>query len=247
MTSSAPVRIFSLLLAPVFRDHAQHGDKARAPVRVALGRQIRAAIKRFQRRREPHTHRPATVPGRGLDVSHIDAINVGPLLAVDFHGHEIAVQYRRHGRILEGFVRHHVTPMARRIADAQEDRFVLGARPRKGFLAPRQPVHGIVGVLAEVGRFFGSEAIGHGADTLAQPFSKAKRISPAAARCHRRAGSPRRGPTPPFVVGLPREKPRTQPVKRRKIVGGANFLPLWRAWPNTTNASHSRCMRIRHA
>jgi hypothetical protein len=46
------------------------------------------------------------------------------------------------------------------IADAQEDRFVLLARAREGLPAPREPIHRIVLVLQEVGRFLARQTVG---------------------------------------------------------------------------------------
>ncbi len=47
-------------------------------------------------------------------------------------------------------VRHHVAPVARGVADRQQHRPVLVARPVEGLVAPGVPVHRVLGVLAEV-------------------------------------------------------------------------------------------------
>ena len=52
--------------------------------------------------------------------------------------------------ILEGLVGHDVTPVARRIADRQQDGLVLAPRARQRFFAPRIPVHGVVRMLLKI-------------------------------------------------------------------------------------------------
>jgi len=64
------------------------------------------------------------------------------------------------GFLLERFAFHDVTPMAGRVADAQKNRLVLRARLGEGLIVPREPVHGVVLVLEQVGRFFAGKAIG---------------------------------------------------------------------------------------
>ena len=63
--------------------------------------------------------------------------------------------------VLEGLVGHHVAPVAGGVTDAEEEGFLLRTGPGKGLLAPWPPVHGVVGVLAQVGRGLGGEAVGH--------------------------------------------------------------------------------------
>jgi hypothetical protein len=57
----------------------------------------------------------------------------------------------RGGFILEGLVRHHVAPMARWISYAEEDWLVFGARLGERFFRPGIPIHGVVGVLEQIG------------------------------------------------------------------------------------------------
>ena len=81
-------------------------------------------------------HRPAALAGHRLDRVHVDRVQVRPLLAVHLDGHEPAVELRRGRLVLERLALHHVAPVARRVADRQEDRAVLPpARAR----APRGP------------------------------------------------------------------------------------------------------------
>jgi len=49
--------------------------------------------------------------------------------------------------------------MAGRISDRQKDRFLFGSRFRESLFSPRIPIHRIVCVLKQVGRFLANEAI----------------------------------------------------------------------------------------
>ena len=75
----------------------------------------------------------------------------GPLFAIHLDGHERTIDQRRNLLVLERFALHHVAPVAGGIADGKEDRLILAARLFERFVAPRIPVHGVVGVLPEVG------------------------------------------------------------------------------------------------
>ena len=109
-----------------------------------------AAVERLQLRRQPDAHRPPAGSGRGLHERHVDAVDVRALLAIDLDRHEVLVQYARDVVVLERLVLHHVAPVARRVADRQEDRLVLRSRLVERFARPRIPVDGIVRVLEQV-------------------------------------------------------------------------------------------------
>src|SRR5262249_51508072 len=53
--------------------------------------------------------------------------------------------------ILERFAFHDVAPVAGRVADREQDGFVLGSGAGEGFLAPGGPVDRVVRVLEKVG------------------------------------------------------------------------------------------------
>ena len=108
---------------------------------------------------------------RGL----VDLVEVGPLLAVDLDVDEEAVHHLRDLGILERLVRHHVAPVAGRVADREQDRLVLGARARERLLAPRVPVDRVVGVLLEVGAGFLREAVRHPAIIAARRDGRGRR------------------------------------------------------------------------
>jgi hypothetical protein len=47
-----------------------------------------------------------------------------------------------------------MAPVAGRVADAEQNRLVFAFGPRQGFFAPGVPLHGIVGMLKQVGTGF---------------------------------------------------------------------------------------------
>src|SRR5438067_1797133 len=73
----------------------------------------------------------------------------------------VLVPVRRDVRVLERLVLHHVAPVARRVADRNQDRPVLVARTTQRFVPPGVPVNRVVLVLEEVGRGLGGEAVRH--------------------------------------------------------------------------------------
>src|SRR5262249_54405640 len=77
-------------------------------------------------------------------------IDVWPLFAVHLYRDEVVVQNLCGRRVLEALVLHDVAPVARRVADAEEDRLILRLGRRERLVPPRVPVHRIAGMLAEV-------------------------------------------------------------------------------------------------
>ena len=65
--------------------------------------------------------------------------------------------------VLEALALHDVAPVARGVADRDQQRAVLLARAAQRLLAPGQPVDRVVAVLQEVGRGLAGEGVGHGA------------------------------------------------------------------------------------
>ena len=143
---------------PELVDLLQDLQKAWPPV-AAVRREIGPPEERLELRREKHVQGPAALAARGLDKGHVDLVHVRPLLAVHLDADEVRVEERRDLGAFEGLAFHDVAPMAGRVADAQEDGPVLLARPGEGFLAPRIPVHRVVLVLEQVGRFLAREPV----------------------------------------------------------------------------------------
>ena len=103
-------------------------------------------------RREEDRHRPAAAAGERDDRVHVERVDVRPLLAVDLDVHEALVHHRGDLRILEGLVRHHVTPVARRRSRSRGGSACRRRAPARTRLPPRVPVDGIVRVLEQVRR-----------------------------------------------------------------------------------------------
>ena len=121
--------------------------------------------------------------GHGLHGVHVDRVDVRALLAIDLDAHEVLVHDAAIVRVLEGLVLHHVAPVAGGVADRDQHGLVLGAGARERLLAPRIPVHGVVGVLEQIGRGLGGEAVRHLRYVPSYvPFSRNRDRGPRAAR-----------------------------------------------------------------
>jgi len=88
------------------------------------------------------------------------ASDVGPLLAVHLDTHEIAVQEVGDFLVLERLALHDVAPVARTVADGEEDDLILFLGLGEGLVAPGIPVHGVMGVLEEVGTRLAGQVVG---------------------------------------------------------------------------------------
>ena len=150
---------FAAILAPCLREPLENRAESRPPV-ASVGRKIRPAEKRLAFRRQPHRHGPSAAAGRRLHEQHVDAIQIGPLFAVDFHRHEVLIQDPRDVFVLERFALHHVAPVAGGVTDREKNRLVFLAGLVERLLAPRIPIHRIVRVLQQVGTFFVKETVG---------------------------------------------------------------------------------------
>ena len=102
---------------------------------------------------------------------HVDAVDVGALLTVDLDGDEEFVHFAGDGVVLERFALHDVAPVAGGVADGDEDGLILGRGAGEGLRPPRQPVHGVMGVLEQVGRRFVDELVRHGSSRRKPPRS----------------------------------------------------------------------------
>ncbi len=146
--------------APGLGDRAQQVEEARHAV-ARDRREVRAAVERLGIRREEHRERPAAAAGHGLDRIHVHGVDVGAFLTVDLDVDEVAVHDRRHRRVLERLVGHHVAPMAGGVADRQQHRLVVGPGAVERGVAPLVPIHRVVGVLEQVRRRARRESVGH--------------------------------------------------------------------------------------
>ena len=122
--------------APGLGDALQHLAERRPPP-ARLRREIRAAPERRAVRGDEHGQRPAALLAQRVQRRHVQMVDVRPLLAVHLDVDEALVHQRRGLGVLEGFVRHHVAPVAGGIADRQQDRLVRRRAPPPAPPAPR--------------------------------------------------------------------------------------------------------------
>jgi hypothetical protein len=146
------------LLAKQPGDLLHHVDEA-GPAIARYLREIGAAPHRFAVGGQEHGERPAALLAQVMQRGHVDLVDVRPLLAVDLDVDEEIIHDRRGRGVLEAFMGHDMAPVARRIADREQDRLValLGRGQRIG--SPRPPVHGIVPVLQQIGAGLEGQAI----------------------------------------------------------------------------------------
>ena len=148
--------------------HVVDGGHQAQEVRL---REVRAAVERMTVRREEDRHRPTATSAQCLNGVHVDRVDIRAFLAVDLDVDEPAVHLAGDLFVLEALVGHHVTPVAGRVADAQQDRDVpLGCRC-ECLRSPRVPIDRVVSMLPQVGRGLGGEPVGGHCFTVPAPPS----------------------------------------------------------------------------
>ena len=105
--------------------------------------------------------RPSAAAGKRLTHRHVHAVDIRALLPVHLDGNKVYIEDLRDFLILKALVRHHVAPMAGAVADAQKDGLVLPPGLVKRLAAPGVPVHGILGMLQEIGACLLFEMVAH--------------------------------------------------------------------------------------
>jgi len=148
------------VIAPRLDHASQDLLEARHPV-ARLIRKIGARVKRLSVWREKDRHGPAATTGHRIDGLHVDAVDIGTLLAIDLHVDEVRVHLFGRHLVFERLVRHHVAPVTSRVADAEQNRFVLFFREPHRLLAPWIPIDRVVDVLKQIGAGLVLEMIGH--------------------------------------------------------------------------------------
>ena len=111
-------------------------------------------------------HWPTTVTVHCLNGIHVDRVDIGSFLAIDLDVDEQPIHEFASGFVFERLMSHDVAPMAGRIADRNENGNVTAFRFGQRFRPPRPPIHGVVGVLAQVRAGFVREAICHGREGI---------------------------------------------------------------------------------
>ena len=105
-------RAGTLDLGTLLRPRLAHGAQQ---LQEVLAWVVGAGVERLTLGGQEARHRPPALAGQGGRRGHVHGVDVGPLLAVDLHGHEAGVDDLGHGLVLERLVRHDVAPVARGI------------------------------------------------------------------------------------------------------------------------------------
>ncbi len=146
------------IFAKLPRHLAQHVREGRA-AEARRVREIGAAPDRLAGGRQEHGQRPAPLLAQMMQRRHVDLIDVRTLFAIDLDVDEQLVHDARGRVVLEALMRHHVAPVARRVADRQQDRLVGALGFGERLRAPRPPVDRIVLVLQQIRAGLGGQAI----------------------------------------------------------------------------------------
>ncbi len=140
-------------------DRLQHPRKSGHAVAIHR-REIGAPVERLPVWREEHRQRPAASADQELHRPHVHVVDIGALLAIDLDVDEVAIHQVRNGRVLEALPLHDMAPVTRRVADREKNGSVLGTRTRECLVAPRIPIHRVVGVLQQIRAALMRQAIG---------------------------------------------------------------------------------------
>ena len=118
------VELHLVLLGPVDPvDMFEQVGEARAPEPGAR-RDVGSALKRLAGRGAEHGEWPATLFAHQGKRGLIDRIEIGPLFPVHLDVDEQPVHHRSRLGVLKTFMGHHMAPMAGRITNREQDRFL---------------------------------------------------------------------------------------------------------------------------
>ena len=150
--------VFLVMSGDALQYFAETGHPhARCRREVSAGKKRRVTV-----RRERHGQRPAAGPlGQELMRGLVDFVEVRAFLAVDFDAHKQFVHARGDGFVFKTLALHDMTPVARRVANRQQNRLVLVARLLQRDIAPRLPVHRVVRVLQKIRAGLVAKRVGH--------------------------------------------------------------------------------------
>src|SRR5258708_39195496 len=139
-------------------DLSQHVHKARAAIARGLG-EVSAAPDRLAIAVEKHGQRPPAVFAKMVQGRHVELVDVGPLLAVDFDVDEQLVHDGSDPFVFEAFMRHDMAPVAGCVADREQDRLVALLGFAERVRTPRPPVDRIGLVLQQIRARLMGEAV----------------------------------------------------------------------------------------
>ncbi len=116
-------------------------------------------MERLLLRRHHDRQRPAARARHHLADTHVDIVDIRPLLAIDLDADKRFVHQCRNLLVLERLALHHVAPMAGGIADRKKDRLVFGLGFFKRLRTPRIPIHRIMRMLQKVWAFLLAQTV----------------------------------------------------------------------------------------
>ncbi len=182
------------VLAVGARDGLQNVGEAGTSVAWRRG-EIGSAPEGMPVRSEEHGQRPAALLTHHRQGRLINGIDVRPLLAIDFDVDEQIVHYVGNFLRFKAFMGHDMAPVARGIADGQQDRLVVAACFIEHRRPPGSPMHGVVPVLEQVRAGLAREEIFcHG---VGMSNDQREVGRPRCVGCHRSLGWAWRGPEQP--------------------------------------------------
>src|SRR5205807_10193645 len=122
--------------------------------------EIGAPIERAPVGHKEDGHGPTTLLCKGLHGLHVNVIYVGSFFTINFNRNKMLIHQASDVFVLEGFALHDMAPVAGRVANTEQDGFVLLLRLLQGFFAPWVPIYGVVGMLQEVWACLVDEPVG---------------------------------------------------------------------------------------
>src|SRR5260221_13946925 len=145
------------------RHAAQHRGKSwhhLLSIAPVARRKIGAPIIRTPIRCEEDGHSPTALTGQSLYRLHIDVVDIRSLLAVYLYRDKMLVHLSRDILVLERFALHDMAPVASRVSNTEQDRFILLLRFLQSFFTPRIPVYRIMRVLKQIWTRLINEPVG---------------------------------------------------------------------------------------
>src|SRR4051794_21008226 len=132
-------------------DSTQEVDKA-GPTEARLLGKVGPTPERLVLGRQKHGQGPATPFAHGLERTHVNMVDVRPLLPVNLDVDEERVHHRRDFRILKALVGHDMAPVTGGVADREEDWPVQALGFGERLRPPFPPRDRVVPVLLQVRR-----------------------------------------------------------------------------------------------
>src|SRR5439155_18973941 len=110
-------------------------------------RKIRATVEGLLLRREEHRQWPTSLARQHLHNVLVNVVEIRTFFTVHLDAHKVLIHHGRDALVLEGLMFHDMAPVARGVANGEQERFVFSPRFLERFGAPRKPVYRVMGVL----------------------------------------------------------------------------------------------------